>query len=450
MPLSYRARLRRDLQRWQERGLILPEQAERIAADALTPRGLGHLQALLALCILLLAAPAIIAFVAANWAAMSPAWRMAVLFLGNAAAVLATYVAARRQAPGSSGPSRGLADGLATLSLVFAAGTLALVGQTFHLPADPRGFAGTVSALGLATALVTRSGGATLIACAALAAADTGILGIGPTGVEALRTGWSGFWLVGPCLFLASLAGWLPAREATLLLLLLVLTNHLGVASSGLPFLVPPDRVLMVAALALALGHGLAAASAGTPATAGAGGWAARLREGGEALSRAAAGLCLVGILIVALHTLGFGGAKPGVMTLPAFAALALAALLLVRHRLDGRGPLPLADLLVLGASGLGLLTWLLAGTVRGPSPILTVWGGIVPALTLVVAGHLEERRGLFGWSLTLCAGLTLGMLAFSHSLITFSGNLLVCALLVAMTLAACRWADRRLIGESA
>lgn len=159
MPLSYSARLRRDLRDWQERGLIQPEQAERIAAHALAPRGLRHFQTALALCILLLVAPSIIAFVTANWSTMSPSARLIVLFLANAAAVSATYLASRRVARDQAGSIRRLVDGLATLSLAIAAATLALVGQTFHVAADPHGFAETIAVLGLSTALVTRSGG---------------------------------------------------------------------------------------------------------------------------------------------------------------------------------------------------------------------------------------------------------------------------------------------------
>ena len=79
MPLSYSARLRRDLRDWQESGLILPEQAERIAAHAFASRGSKHLQPAFVLCILLLVAPSIIAFVAANWSVMTPASRLVVL-----------------------------------------------------------------------------------------------------------------------------------------------------------------------------------------------------------------------------------------------------------------------------------------------------------------------------------------------------------------------------------
>jgi hypothetical protein len=450
MPLSYRAKLRLDLSRWQELGLIRPDQVERISAEALAPRGLRHLQAALVLCILLLVAPSIIAFVAANWSAMSPLSRMVVLLLGNAATVLVTYLAVRRHGLNPAGSSRRLADGMATLSLAFAAAALALVGQTFHVALDPRGFAGALALMGLATAFVARSGGAALIACLALAAADTGLSGVFSSGIESAHPGWAGFWIVGPALFLASLAGWLPAREATLLLLLVILTNHLSGSSAGLPYLVSPDLILMVAAVTLALGHVLAEAQGVSSSGAGKGRWATPLRDGGEALRNAAGGLFLLGILTIALRTLGLGGTQPGLMIVPAFAALASAALLLTRRRLDGHGTLPLTDLVVLAAAALGLLAWLVCGATGNASPSWTVWGGIVPALGLVVAGHIGDRRGLFVWGLTLCGGLTLGMLAASRNLIAFSGNLLVCAFLLAMTLAACRWADRRLTRRSA
>ncbi|URD37468.1 DUF2157 domain-containing protein [Methylobacterium tardum] len=89
--------------------MIQPEQAERIAAHALAPRGMRHLQTALALCILLLVAPSVIAFVAANWSAMPPSGRLIVLFLANAAAVSATYLAAQRRARDPAGTSHRLA-----------------------------------------------------------------------------------------------------------------------------------------------------------------------------------------------------------------------------------------------------------------------------------------------------------------------------------------------------
>lgn len=445
MPLSYSARLRRDLRDWQERGLIQPEQAERIAAHAFVPRGFQHLQAALALCILLLVAPSIIAFVAANWSAMTPASRLVVLFVTNAAAVFGTYLAAHRHARDQAGSASRLVDGLATLSLAIAAATLALVGQTFHVAADPHRFAGTIAALGLATALVARSGGAAVVACFALIVADVGFGGLDFETLRGHTPSGAGiwFWTVAPALFLASLSGWLPARESTLLLLLIVLTNHLGGAPAGLTFLLPPDRILTVAAIALALGHVVSRLESQ-------GEWALRLREGGYALTRAAVGLCLFGIVMVSVRTLGFGGARPTFAAALALAAIAITAFVLARFRLLTKSTSLTSDLLVLAAAAMALLVWLIAGAGRETSTFWTVWGGIVPALMLVVAGDLEDRRELYGWGMALTAGLTIGMLAASRNLIAFSGNLLLCAVLLSLALVACRWAARRSAGRVA
>lgn len=433
MPLSYRARLRRDLALWEARGLIDGAQRERIAAEALAAPGLAYLQGVLVLCLVILAATAVVAFVAANWAGMAPAYRMAVLFAANAAAVAGAYHATRRNAQTPTVARRAVADGAATLSLALAAASLALVAQTFHVPPDMPGFARTVAGLGLATALAARSGGAALVACAALLVAESGFMGASAASGAGLA-----FWVVWAGLAAGCLTGWLPAREANLLFLLVALTNHLFGPRSGFTPEIGPDRVLAVAALALAAGRVLA----GQPGT----GAAERLREGGEALARAAAGLVLLGVLGVALRTLGWSGMRPGWSTLVALVAYGLAAAFLIR----ARHRTALADLIVLGAGALAFATLLVqgvglpsggrVGTWSGRAmPFLTVWGGIMPALALVVAGHIEERRALFGWALTLVAALILAMLAMSSNLIGFAFNLLVSAGLVALTLALCR-----------
>ncbi|MGH1587672.1 DUF2157 domain-containing protein [Methylobacterium phyllosphaerae] len=356
-----------------------------------------------------------------------------------------TYLAARRRARDQAGSARRLVDGLATLSLAIAVATLALVGQTFHVAADPQGFAGTIAVLGLATALVARSGGAAVVACVALIAADIGFGGLEFATLRGDTAAGAGiwFWTVGPVLFLASLSGWLPARESTLLLLLIVFANHLGGAPAGLTFLLPPDRMLIVAAVALAVGHAL-------PRLAPQGEWASRIREGARALTRAAVGLCLLGIVMVSVRTLGFGGARPTFAAALTLATIATSAFVVARFRLPARAIPPTSDLLVLAAAALALLVWVIAGTGREPSTFWTVWGGIVPALMLVVAGDLESRRELYGWGIALVAGFTIGMLAASHNLIAFSGNLLLCAVLLSLALVACRWAARRITGRVA
>ena len=447
MQLSYRARLKRDLQQWQERGFIRPDQAEAIASEAFAARGFDHLQAALILCFVLLTAPAIVAFVAANWEAISPLARMLLLFSGNGVVVVAAYLATLRQARNPSGGVRFLADGLATLSLVFAASSITLIAQTFHLPGDLQGFARTVAGLGLVTALVARSGGAALIACGALVVGDPTRLTAEFFGSAASGASWAGFWIVAPGLFLASLSGWLPARRSTLLLLLFALASHFDRGADQQHLLpLSPGWVFTVTALALAFGRILARVREDDAAHA----WLARFREGGKALSEAAAGLCLIGVLVATFELRKTGIAGFGVVEPLAPVAVALAGLVILRDRLAGRGDGPLADLIVLGAAGLSLSIGFVTGTTMRGSATFSVWGGIVPALALVVASHIDERRALFGWGLALCAGLTLFVLFESSSLIALSGNLFLSAILVALALMASRWLERRVIGRSA
>lgn len=453
MLLPYETRLRRDLQHWEEIGLIDSSQRERIAADAFTATGLNYLQGVLVLCAVIVAATAVIAFVAANWSGMAPAIRMAVLFVADAAVLAGAYVAARREVRLPSASTHAIADGAATLSLAVAAATLALVAQTFHLPPDPLGFARTIAVLGLVTALVARSGGAALVAGVALVIAGTGLLDSGAT---AARHDTSPLvWLVGFGLFLGCLSSWLPAKASNLLLLLIVLANLLGATSSGSDwFVARPDRILAIAVVSLGIGHAIAAMPDG-------GGWTGRFREGGEALVQAAAGLCLMGILSVSAWTVGWSGERFGPSFTVAVVAISISAALIVGVWLRRRDKLPVADLVVLGAAALSLIVLLTVSwsypaaahresSIRHLPPFWAVWGGIVPCLALVVAGHIAERRALFGWALTAIAALTIVMLIDSNDLLGFSLNLLGTAFLICLTIALCRWADRRFVARTA
>lgn len=444
MLLSYEARLRRDLLSWQESGLIDGPQRERIEREAFGRRGLAGLQAVLVLCIVILLASATSAFVAANWAGMSAVSRMAVLGLGNAAAVALTFWLVRRHA---TAPSAGLvlaAEAAASLSLALATLSIALVAQTFHLPSDPRGFARTVAVLGLATSLVARSRVCALVGAAALLVAAVELPGLGPPSLA--RDDGPGFWVIGTAFFVASLGGWLPARTASLLLLLCALTLRLGGASaSGLGLSYRAELVFTVALAAFGSGQVLARLTGE--------GLRARVRDGGTALGHAAAGLCLAAILAASVRTLGWSPHGTGLLAWPALLAGAAAtASLVVPWRAGRAAAPPLADLVVLGATLLSLLLLLVgSGTgaaSRGGSPVWTVWAGIVPALALVVAAHLDGRRTLYGWSLAVVAGLVIGLLVVSRDLIGFSANLLGSAILVSITVAICRWADRRLAGR--
>ena len=99
------------------------------------------------------------------------------------------------------------------------------------------------------------------------------------------------------------------------------------------------------------------------------------VRDGAQALMRAAVGLCLLGIIMVSVRTLGFGAART-IFTVPlAFGAIALAAAVMTRFRWLSRATALTSDLLVLAAAATALLVWLIAGGGREPSTFWTVWG---------------------------------------------------------------------------
>ncbi|WP_158043636.1 DUF2157 domain-containing protein [Skermanella pratensis] len=128
---SYVERLRGDLPRWVERGWIRTEDAESLLADAAAarPRPPG-LSSLLALLGTVLVAVGALLFLAANWQGLGRVSKLAVLF-GSLWGVHAAAWASLR-----TGMER-FAEALLLLGvLLFGAGIM-LVGQIYHLPADP-------------------------------------------------------------------------------------------------------------------------------------------------------------------------------------------------------------------------------------------------------------------------------------------------------------------------
>jgi uncharacterized membrane protein len=379
---GYAARLGRDLDRWEREGIIDRDQRGRIEAESGRGSGSDRLQAVLVLCACVLAGSALVAFVAANWSGMSPVARMGTLLLGNVVLVALAFVASVRAEAREGTAPRAIADGLATLSLAFAACSIALVAQTFHAPPDQRGFARTVAVLGLLTALVTRSRGATVVSSAALLAGDlSGYTLLSPSSITADDL-W--FWTVGPALLLLCLSGRVPAGAGTFLALLLAFAIHIGVMPSSLPFAgrspgIGLDVVLAIAAAALVGGHAIASRALERYPS---------LAAGGGALSIAAGGLALVGTLSVA-----------GVLTAPDLSRIASR---------------------------------------------MAVWGGVLPTLAILVAAQVSERRVLFWSALVGAVGLMAWILSLSPNLIGFSGNLLVLSLICAGSVAVSRRLDRR------
>jgi uncharacterized membrane protein len=435
MAVTYRSRLRQDLTRWEERGLITPALRGKLEADALSASAFPHLQSVLVLCGMILASVSLIAFVAANWAAILPLHRMAMLLAANAVAVGLTYVAfeRRRRIPGSGG---GLwLDAAAVLSIVAASASVALVAQTFHLPTDPRGYAVTVAAIAILTALVTRSGAGVMIAAVALTAAVALDVPKGLLNAPAL------FWPLLIAAFVACLSGWVAARASTFLLLLIPMATQLGAVAWRPPVLsVRQDVVLLVAAILITLGHGLVHL---VPAA-----MARQVRGNLGLAARASGGLVLFGIALATVATMSgqWMAATPWAYAGLASAVAGGAALLILLPL--RRVAVPVGDVVILGAGAmslLGPLLWPYAGTAGlAMAPFWTVWAGLVPCLAVAIAAHLDDRRTLFGWSMAVCAGLIVMMLYVSRDLLGFSANLLVSAAVIGIAVIACRWAEAR------
>jgi hypothetical protein len=442
MVVSYRSRLRRDMDRWVEKGLIDPDLRHRLEGEAFSVSGFAHVQPVLMLCGVILAGVGFIAFVAANWAGLGAAARMTILLCANGIAVIAAFMATERHRARPDQGSWLVAEGASTLSLVAASAGVALVAQTFHLPSDMRSFATTVAVLGALTAFVTRSGGCVMVAAVALIVAsmpEAGMSGrasvVSGTSLPLFALTWA--------LLLGCASGWIAARTSTCLLLLLALSAQMGAFGPAM-FLVRYDVVLTLAAAAVGVSH---AASAVVPERLG-----PMAQDRLDLLARAAAGLAVLGIAALSIFGLGGGwfgveGARPvSPLSWDAVrwaAACAAPFLLFVPRRL-GRGGVPVGHVLVLLACAVPLcFGWLRGSTALG-SP-WAVWLSLVPLLVLGVAAHLDERRALFAWSMTFVAASVVGMLYWSRDLMTFSMHLLASAGLAFAALAACRWASRNL-----
>jgi uncharacterized membrane protein len=440
MVLSYRSRLRREMDRWVEKGMIDPDLRQRLEAEAFSASGFAHLQSVLMLCAVILAGVGLIAFVAANWAGLEAVARMAILIGANGIAVLVAFVAFERHRARPDQGSWVLAEGAATLSVVAAAASVALVAQTFHLPSDTRSFATTVAFLAALTAFVARSGGCAMVAAVALIVANTPDIDLvgragaqGGASLPLVTLTWT--------LLLGCASGWVAARTSTFLLILLSLCAQMGAYGTS-TFLVRYDIALTLAAAVIGVSH---AASAFVPER-----FRVAVQDRLELLARAAAGLALLGIAALSLSTVGGGWVRtqawrPSALlwdALRLLAALAAPYLLFLPRKL-GRGGVPAGHLLVLLACAVPLCLGWLRGSALGSS--FTVWVGLVPLLVLAVAGHLDERRALFAWSMTLVAALAVGMLYSSRDLMSFAMHLLGSAGLALAAFAACRWADRNL-----
>jgi uncharacterized membrane protein len=127
----YVSRLRNDLSRWVERGWVKREDMDAILKDtASSDRAPGSLPSLLALLGAVLVAAGALLFLAANWEGMGRIAKLAVLFAGLWGTHAASYAALRAKA-------EQFAEAMMLLTVVLFGAGIMMIGQIYHLSADP-------------------------------------------------------------------------------------------------------------------------------------------------------------------------------------------------------------------------------------------------------------------------------------------------------------------------
>lgn len=127
---SYAVRVKRDIARWVERGLVAPDLAQVLADDIdAHQRKSISFGAILAILAALLFAAALLIFVAANWEAMPRTWRVGLVFAALAAGYVGGAVLKQRDHPA-------FAEALWLIGAAGFGAAIALIGQMYHLSGD--------------------------------------------------------------------------------------------------------------------------------------------------------------------------------------------------------------------------------------------------------------------------------------------------------------------------
>ncbi len=161
---SYREKVSADLDRWIAQGLVNADKREAILATLPQARRLDAATALAWVGALLLGV-AVIAFVAANWDALSRFARFAILIAAFLVAACGGAWASRAERPILTNIL------LMVASLIFAA-SIGLTGQIFDIAGEPRDAQHAAGVAALALALAGRSTGAAIVGLAFIALGD--------------------------------------------------------------------------------------------------------------------------------------------------------------------------------------------------------------------------------------------------------------------------------------
>lgn len=127
---SYPVRVKRDIARWVERGLIEPGLAQVLADDIdAHQRKSFSFGSILAILAALLFAAALLIFIAANWEYMPRLWRVGLVFAALAAGYIGGAVLKQRDHPA-------FAEALWLIGAAGFGGAISLIGQMYHLSGD--------------------------------------------------------------------------------------------------------------------------------------------------------------------------------------------------------------------------------------------------------------------------------------------------------------------------
>lgn len=129
--LLYERRLKTDLERWQQQGLITPQTARAIESDvASRSRGIAGLAPVLTVLGAVLLAFGAMSFVAANWQEMSKLLRLSLLFGGIWTAYGVAGVLHARAMPA-------FADAAVLLGCALFGASIMLISQMYHMDGHP-------------------------------------------------------------------------------------------------------------------------------------------------------------------------------------------------------------------------------------------------------------------------------------------------------------------------
>ncbi|AZO12503.1 MULTISPECIES: DUF2157 domain-containing protein [unclassified Mesorhizobium] len=205
---GYAARVRADIVRWQEAGLLDGATADALTRDiAAKERGSLSFGSILAMMAALLFGAAVLIFVAANWEAIPRLARVVALF----AVILGGYVGGAML---KTRDHPAIGEALWIVAAAAFGGSIALIGQMYHLSGDE------------ASALVTWCGG-TALAAIALRSNPLTVAAVGLADAWLVLKGFGFYWRAGfPHFFIAmaivlfAISFWTRSRAARHLIIL--------------------------------------------------------------------------------------------------------------------------------------------------------------------------------------------------------------------------------------